>query len=418
MVQHRHERPGSCGYHSLMTTTDARACRAIIADPPCPGPTHPRRPPRQHAETPSLLAYLATIPDPRTLRGRRHPLIAILAMAAAAVLGGARSVTAIAEWAADAPQPVRAALGARRDAPDHWSVPAEATIRRTLGRLDPQALATAIGAWLADRDRAGRRRRALAVDGKTLRGAKRDGRQVHLLAAMDHASRAVLAQRQVDGAPGEVPGLRPLLACLDLTGWWSPLMRCVPTPTPPGFLVGHMQAHYLFCVKANQPTLLDRCARLAWHNVPLGDRTRDRGHGRVELRTLKAVTVNHFGLPHAAQVLQVTRKVRDLHTSRWRTVVLYAITSLPHAQASPARLADLIRGHWTIENGRHWVRDVTFAEDASQLRSGTGPNVMASLRNLVIGVLSRAGPVNLAAALRYHSRDPHRPLATMGISLG
>jgi hypothetical protein len=99
-------------------------------------------------------------------------------------------------------------------------------------------------------------------------------------------------------------------------------------------------------------------------------------------------------------------------------VVVYAITSLPHAQASPARLADLIRGHWTIENGLHWVRDVTFAEDASQLRSGTGPNVMASLRNLVIGVLSRAGPVNLAAALRYHSRDPHRPLATMGISLG
>src|SRR5512133_1212892 len=138
MVQHRHERPGSCGYHSLMTTTDARACRAIIADPPCPGPTHPRRPPLQHAETPSLLAYLATIPDPRTLRGRRHPLIAILAMAAAAVLGGARSVTAIAEWAADAPQPVRAALGARRDAPDHWSVPAEATIRRTLGRRTPR----------------------------------------------------------------------------------------------------------------------------------------------------------------------------------------------------------------------------------------------------------------------------------------
>jgi hypothetical protein len=99
-------------------------------------------------------------------------------------------------------------------------------------------------------------------------------------------------------------------------------------------------------------------------------------------------------------------------------VVVYAITSLPHAQASPARLADLIRGHWKIENGLHWVRDVTFAEDASQLRSGTGPNVMASLRNLVIGVLSRAGPVNLAAALRYHSRDPHRPLATMGISLG
>ena len=129
-------------------------------------------------------------------------------MAAAAVLAGARSMTAIAEWAADTPQSVRVTLGARRETPDHYSVPAETTIRRALGRLDPQALATAIGAWLGDRDRP-QQRRAIAVDGKTLRGAKRDGRQVHLLAAMDHTTRTVLAQRQVDGAPGEVPAFGP-----------------------------------------------------------------------------------------------------------------------------------------------------------------------------------------------------------------
>jgi hypothetical protein len=84
----------------------------------------------------------------------------------------------------------------------------------------------------------------------------------------------------------------------------------------------------------------------------------------------------------------------------------------------PARLADLLRGHWTIENGLHWVRDVTFAEDASQVRTGAAPGVMAALRNLVVGVLSRAGPLNVAAALRRHARDPYRPLATLGISLG
>jgi hypothetical protein len=95
--------------------------------------------------------------------------------------------------------------------------------------------------------------------------------------------------------------------------------------------------------------LLDRCARLAWHRVPVLDRTRDRGHGRVELRTLKAVTVHHFGFPHAAQVIQVTHKTRQLRTRRWRTVVVYAITSLPFMQASPARLADLLPGHWAIE---------------------------------------------------------------------
>jgi hypothetical protein len=115
------------------------------------------------------------------------------------------------------------------------------------------------------------------------------------------------------------------------------------------FLVTRKQAHYLFVVKANQPTLLDRCASLPWHRVPVADRTRDRGHGRVELRTVKAVTVNHFGFPHAAQVIQVTRKTRDLGTRRWHTVVVYAITSLSFAQACPARLADLLRGHWTIE---------------------------------------------------------------------
>jgi hypothetical protein len=304
------------------------------------------------AEGPHLLAYLATIRDPRARTGRRHPLVAILAMAAAAVLTGARSITAIAEWAADTPQPVRAALGARRDAPDRWVVPAEATIRRTLARVDPDLLAAVTGAWLADRDRSGQRRRAVAVDGKTLRGAACDGRRVHLLAAMDHATRVVLAQRQVNGAPGEVPGFQPLLEPgADRRGGHG---RCAAHPRRRRRVPGHQQqAHYLLVVKANQPTLLDRCARLAWHHVPVLDRTCDRAHGRVELRTLKAVTVRGFGFPHTAQVLQVTRRVRDLGSRRWRTVVVYAVTSLAHAQASPARLADLIRGHWAIENGLH-----------------------------------------------------------------
>ena len=93
-----------------------------------------------------------------------------------------------------------------------------------------------------------------------------------------------------------------------------------------------------------------------------------------------------------------------------------AITSLGFAQASPARLADLLRGHWAIEAVHH-LRDPTFAEDGSQVRTGAGPHVMATLRNLVIGVLCRVRPVNVAAALRRHARDPRRPLATLGISL-
>jgi predicted transposase YbfD/YdcC len=396
---------------------------AELSSPIPAAPTHlthtdPRQ--LQHAEAPRLLAYLANIPDPRAARGRRHPLVAILGLAAAAVLAGARSIAAIAEWAADAPAPIRAALGARHHAPSYFAVPAEATIRRTLARLDADALAGAIGAWLADRQRRGpaaSRRRAVAVDGKTVcgaRGAGGDGRPVHLLAAMDHQSRAVLAQRQVGGAPEEVPAFAPLLAPLDLTGVVVTADALQTHHDAAEFLVTSKQAHYLFTVKANQPTLLHRCAALPWQDVPVADRTRDRAHGRIELRTLKVVSVTGFGFPHAAQVLQVTRKTRDLHTNRWRAVTVYAITSLDFHLARPARLADLLRGHWAIE-ALHHIRDVTFAEDDSQVRTGAAPNVMAVLRNLVIGVLSRAGPVNIAAALRRHARDPRRPLATLGI---
>jgi predicted transposase YbfD/YdcC len=275
-------------------------------------------------------------------------------------------------------------------------------------------LAGAIGAWLAEQDRprpVASRRRAVAVDGKTLRGARTqtlgsDGRPVHLLAAMDHTSRAVLAQHQVGGAPEEVPTFQPLLAALDLAGVVITADALQTHPEAAEFLVTRKHAHYLFQVKANQPTLLARCPRLPWHRVPELDRTRDRGHGRVELRTLKAVSVGRFGFPHAAQVLEVTRQRRGLadHPRRCKMVTVYAITSLTNRQASPARLADLLRGHWAIE-ALHHLRDTTFAEDASQVRTGAAPHVMACLRNLAIGVLNQAGQRRRRAA-------PPRPRPT------
>jgi hypothetical protein len=228
-----------------------------------------RAEPLRPAETPHLLAYLGAISDPRARAGRRHPLAAILALAAAAVLAGARSVTAIAEWAAEAPQPVRAALGTRRDPlTGRWADPTETTIRRTLARLDAEALAAAIGGWLADRERPSQHRRAVAVDGKTLRGARRNGQQVHLLAATEHTTRAVLAQRQVDGAPGEVPAFQPLLDGLDLAGVVVTADALHTHADAAEFLVAGKQAHYLFTVKANQPTLLARCAALPGTTSP------------------------------------------------------------------------------------------------------------------------------------------------------
>src|SRR5512132_2385352 len=129
-------------------------------------------------ECPGLLERLAMLADPRDRRGRRHTLASVLAVSAAAVAAGARSVTAIAEWATDAPWPVLAALGVRCDPlTRRCHVPGEATIRRVLARVDGDAVDATIGAWLADRLRPLRHRRVIAVDGKTLRGSAREGHQ-------------------------------------------------------------------------------------------------------------------------------------------------------------------------------------------------------------------------------------------------
>jgi hypothetical protein len=163
----------------------------------------------------------------------------------------------------------------------------------------------------------------------------------------------------------------------------------------------------------NTPALHAQLARLPWHHVPVADRTRDRAHGRIELRTLKAISVRHFGFPHAAQVIQVTRKSRDLHTTRWRTVTVYAVTSLPFEQTRPAAWPTCCAG---TGPALHHLRDTTFAEDACQVRTGNAPRTMASLRNLAIGILHAHGHRHLAAALRRNARDATRVLPLLGIT--
>jgi predicted transposase YbfD/YdcC len=82
-------------------------------------------------------------------------------------------------------------------------------------------------------------------------------------------------------------------------------------------------------------------------------------------------------------------------------------------QASPSQLAAIIRGHWAIEDRLHWIRDLDFDEDRSQIRTGNGPQIMAALRNLVVTILRLAGARNIAAALRYHARRSSRPFWTI-----
>jgi len=254
------------------------------------------------------------------------------------------------------------------------------------------------------------------VDGKPLRGSGHHPRSpVHLLAVMDHTSRAVLAQADVEATTNEIARFRPLLEGLDLADTVVTADALHTQREHADWLVTAKHAAYLLMVKANQPTLHHQLRRLPWGDIPAQDHTRDRGHGRVEVRRLQVTTVAGLDFPHAAQAIRITRRVRLLAGRRWRTVTVYAVTSLTTAQASPARLADWIRGHWGIE-ALHHLRDTTFAEDASQVRTGTAPRAMASLRNLAIGILRARGDHNIAAALRRNARDATRVLPLLGVT--
>jgi predicted transposase YbfD/YdcC len=258
------------------------------------------------------------------------------------------------------------------------------------------------------------------VDGKTVRGtrhASADGQGLHLLAAADQQSGAVLAQAEVDGKTNEITRFAPLLAPLDLAGAVVTADAMHAQREHAQFLVTEKNAHYILAVKNNQPTLHTQLASLPWRQVPAGFDARERGHGRAEWRTFKVTAVAAgIAFPHAAQAIQIRRRRKPLNgTTRWSTQTACAITSLAAGQATPAQLAAWIRGHWGIE-ALHHIRDVTFGEDISQARTGNGPQVMATVRNLGTGILKLSGYRNIAAACRYHARDATRALATLELT--
>jgi predicted transposase YbfD/YdcC len=383
-----------------------------------------------------LREHLAVVPDPRKRRGVRHTVCSILTIAAAAVAAEARSFTAIGEWAADASQKVLARLGARQDQHGVYQAPNEATMRRVLQAVDPDALDAAISAWLADchtETTAGQAKQpadepaeesveqppplpAVAVDGKTLRGTcGREGTGgVHLLAAMTHQTGFVVAQVQVVDKTGEVAWFAPLLDQVDLAGMVVTADALHTVQGHARYLVGR-DADYVFIVKENQHRLHTLLDGLPWQQIP-AHTTTNKGHGRRERRAIQVRSApENVGFPHAAQVFLIERYITDTTTGKISAVAVLGVTSLTTDQTDPTRLARLVREHWEIENRLHWVRDVTYREDASRVRTGNAPRVMASLRNLAINAFRLTGHTNIAAALRTMTRDATRPLTLRGI---
>ena len=358
-----------------------------------------------------FLDVLASVPDPRDPRGRRYPLAGLLAISILATAAGMRGYAGFATWAATAPAEVLSRLGIR------FRRPSEKAFRSVLSRLDPADLDRRFGAYFttvaAAETVATGGLLAVALDGKTLRAARRMGAAAtHLVAVFAHRARLVLGQLAVAEKSNEIPCVRKLLRTFRKARLLVTVDAMHTQTATAKLICGTLKSHYLMIVKSNQPKLLARIQALPWAQIPLSHSEDSQpAHGRIETRTLKVLTtVRGIGFPHARQVIQITRDRVAVATGERSREVVYAICSVAFEHAHPRVIATWLREHWSIENAVHWVRDITFDEDRSTVRTGTAPQVMASLRNTALNLHRLAGSDNIAEACRVTAFSADRGL--------
>jgi predicted transposase YbfD/YdcC len=374
------------------------------------------------AQPQPLIEVFAEIPDFRRCRGKRHPLPAILSLACCAMLCGYRSYSAIAEWGRNYGAGMARALGFTHN------TPCAATLHTVFRHVDRDEVEAKLGAWaegivISTPAAPAADQAAVALDGKTLRGSRKQGAPgVHLLSALSHHLGLTLAQQAVDAKTNEITQVETVLRQLVLKDRVL-TMDALLTQRHVAQTIVDAGGDYVMIVKDNQPQLRADI-ELVFTLPPPGDhqetaRTVDIGHGRIEQRniTTSEALVGYNDWPGLAQVFELGRYVITQKTGKERAEVVYGVTSLRPERATPGRLLELVRGHWSIENKSHWVRDVTFDEDRSQVRCGNIPHVMAALRNTTIGLLRWAGHTNIAAACRRLAAQPVQALALIGIEV-
>jgi predicted transposase YbfD/YdcC len=398
-------------------TTALAALQAAVPSAPVAGPAPA-----------ALLAAFAAVPDPRRARGRRFPLAAIPALAVSALLSDQHSVLAIAQWGARQRPAVLRALGF----PDART-PHQSTLQRLFRRLDAGALSAAVGAALAAAAPApaGRGSQGVAVDGKAQRGrlafAGAGGAPVHALTAYLHEADAVLAQEEIRSTAEKAEAELTVAPALAARVAWPGRALTGDALFCQRRLLGQVLAaggDYVVLVRENQPTLLRDIALLfdpppdQPAPLPLLDRreaaTVEKGHGRThDRRHLVASTdlTGYLDWPGLAQVFRLERTWRAAGLDHRQ--VAYGITSLPPAVADAARLLALKRGHWRVENRLHRTKDVALGEDASTVRLGAGPMVLAVLRDTALSLLRLTGCRAITARLRHYAQFPAQAVALL-----
>ncbi len=370
-----------------------------------------------------VLKALAAVPDPRHARGKQLEWAFILGVIVGALLSQQRSVSAMAQWAKQHATPLVAAFQ-----PARGRVPSEATLRRTVRAVDVHALEQCLAALARKQVPLPTARTPMvllgaAVDGKYVRGAGTHGAPTLLVSLVQHGQGRVLTQRAAAPHQHEATAVAQLLAGRDLTGLVITLDAGLAHPTLVRQIL-RQHGHYVVVVKRNHARLHEE---ITWYfdTPPLRcdapwrvSTTLTKGHGRLEQRRLTCTDDldQYLQWPGVQQVLRRECERRILKTGVTTRSVTYALTSIPARRASAARLEELWRGHWTIENRVHYVRDVTFGEDAHQMSTGHAPQVLAALRNTLLNQLRAAGRSNIAAALRHYSWSVAATLQFLGVT--
>ncbi len=408
------------------------------------------------ADLSSLIERIETITDPRDPRGVRHGFASTLVLIACATLAGHKSLVALSEWCDSSSQEVLSRLGARISPSSGLRVPPSyATIRRAGMAVDADELDRIINTWAAEQadrrsltpvrsepadseieDRpddtdsdpdedggtsVGADLVGVAVDGKAVRGAKRpDGTQVQLLSALRHDTGMVIGQANVENdKTNEILAFAPLVKPLNLAGRVV-TADAIHTQKKAARLVVGKGGHYIFGVKENQPKLWNAAVD-AGDGIDLDRAEHDtllRAHGRIDRhRVWSAPVPSTITFPHAKTYIVVERESSTLDDVRTSIETRFYVTDLTTDDVTIEHLFRLVHGHWSIENSLHWVRDVTFGEDLSQVRTGTLPRILATLRNLAIGIIRHTTyrSVNIAAATRQLARQPDTALDLLGI---
>ena len=380
-----------------------------------------------------LLELFTGVSDGRVGQGRDHPVAAVLALAAAAVVAGMKGYTAITGWVADVPPAVLTDLYLRSGAAPA-PPPSKTTIWRVLTDADAEAFDVAVGTWLMDlagftapaaagRDTGGEdcpeTLMQVRLDGKAVRGARdAGGNQVRLLAALagpDAATSVVAAQAEVGVKTNEVPMAAVVLGQIDLGGKvvTADALHTVKATA------NHIHDHggeFVLPVKENRRALFDALDALPWGQVPVAHTATDKGHGRITTRTIQVLPApDDLPFPHVSQVFLIERYVTGLHGQPISAVAALGVASPEPGQADAAALAGYVREQWSIES-LHWLRDTLYQEDKSKVRTRSGPRVMAALRNLAIGALRLAGRIDITEATRWAGRSMDRPFTILGLT--